>query len=529
MNTSRSKSVINNKTPVEYLAKISSQTVAYIDTLFKKFEIDSEFQAYQNLITDIPYILRNEAKIFGSLSVYHKTLKQFKKFESSIMNLSPPDRNKNNPVPSSGVRPLAASILMERNKTKKIHDSVKILSAVLVLVIISNKKKTTKDHENIRKAADQIRIVNEQNDPNQQLSNFTSKLKDVKTYQSLCQLIQKEGHENSKLFKEISKIIGLVDPQNKIRLQTASEFTQQSIFKEVKSISISNKKSNKIEPTDTYLLFTVEDDLYKVENNKISPNVQKLVTAHKIKDTIEELINTKKSITRYRATKSPQVYIDKDHLKFKTNLFNIIERHWLTQAIKTPEEYQSNDKAVLITSLSICLNLHHSIILKLKFGEKEDITPDGRYKRFIPSAQNAIQPDKRKIKLYKNHINDNKDQSIVYLPLPDIVKTLIESVINKNTEIVELKDLFVDEETPGNCVNTFIQNLNTVYGPRFNTNRVSCQLKQYIKSIENDPCLIFALFGKQNERPPTAFYYRTITIQHLINTYVKLSNEYFYE
>jgi len=542
MTTSLSDKPNHRESALSYLARISGMGQTDIQAFFKAFEIESEFPAHQNLIEDLNYTFSNHGhdSIFCSLMVYQKSLSFLEKFTTADIKKAAPAGPNNNPVKNLSERPVAAFALMPKDRGPKNENSINTLSLLLIFAILSQSTKSSADVKNIRSAATQIRTTYETELPDNPLGQFNKKLINIYGFNELCELVcseskSRENEAAKRLFRAISKILPLIDKESVKHYK----ITRQRAFIDTIDVPLPNStdmqifaydNTNALEPDEGCIVITRDqsDDIYDIESDEVSKEVSKVVSKPVIYELTESLKETQNNIIQYSRSTHPRFYIENDYLKYTTKLHNPIERHWLTETIITPEIIGSDDKAALLVCLSICLGKEYSDILGLLIGDNGDITPQGIYKRKIPEAQNAINPGKKVKHLYKTHINDSKDNKHVNLPLPRLVSKIISRISADHNEDIKIKNIFENsEKSPGIMVREFIGALNKEYGQRFNSNRISCQLKQFIKSELNDPCISYALFGQPTQRAPSAYYYRTTKLSTLINIYKKLSTEYF--
>lgn len=527
---------------IELLAKVSQIKVNEVNDFFSCFEIDTKFPAYQNLIESLPIILTQHAQydLFDALKIYKKQLAFIKLFNDSTLDKVVSQRKDGNPVRYLSNKKIAALILMRRDPNNERLNTTNILSTLIALATLSPKEISSTNINDIKNAAQIVRQIYESKETGNPYSHFEKKLGKNQSYKYLCSEIKVESKSSSNLkskraFEAINKILPLINRE----LINERKSTKQKSYIDVdmpsdqdtmQAITFSvNDKSEDNDMDEEYLLVT-DNQLDDYNNTKIGDIPDEIIDgmdSNIINGFILELKDTRNSAIQQQRNTKPIVYLDRDYLKHPTSLFNPIERHWLTNAILHPEEFDSDHKTALIVALSICTGIEYRDIQNLSIGGDGDITPSGLYKRKIPVAKNAIKPEKGKKYLYKNHISYLKGDASIYLPLPNIVTTKVADVTNKALGKTKIKHLFNDSLSANHQVKSFIGAINTQYGQRFITNRISCQLKQYVKSKKNDPCLSFVLFGHQQQRAPSAYYYRSMELDQIIQTYKELSSGYF--
>jgi len=534
----------NREHILDYLAKISGNTPLKINKLFEKFEINTGFNGHQNLINEILSISSHHSvdTIFSTLELFQNLCDTFSAYKDADLTLAATQGTWNNPVKHVRKRPIAALTLMDKNPKDKNFDPVFVLSQLIILAVFSDLKKNNDHIKRIAEAANQLRSLIESDTPLSVLSEFDKKLTKIYYFNELVDLISNNTdiRSNSKaisIFNSINRILDLI-PNKGLKHHTV---IKQKAFQESDDITnhwlpppvifSQTEKPNK-EPENETLVYVNDttEDIHDIEEEEISEDLLKILPSINITEITNELSETKTLSALYQPAVSPSSYRDTSFCYYAKNLHNIIERQWLKSALISPETINSDDATALCIGLSICTSINYRDVLGFSIGEHGHVTPDGFYKRKIPDSPNAVTPDDSVKHLYLPHINDI-DNSSINLPLPDFIKIKLQKLIPFNNKCtLTIRDLFINNtKKPEDLIKGFIQELNKIHGQRFNTNRVSCQLKQYIKSYENDACISYALFGTDEQKTPTAFYYRSIELNRLISIYKKYSEQYFDE
>ncbi|MFK5895112.1 MAG: hypothetical protein QM504_18010 [Pseudomonadota bacterium] len=534
-----------NRTPkgiFEYLGDISNNNTKGIKDLFQKFEINTGFNAHQNLINEILSICghHHNSRIFGTVEIYQNLLQDFLPYADSDLDVAASQGKWNNPVKHVGKRPIAALILMDKTYKNTQLDTIYVLIQLIALAIHAETEKSQKNHKYIVNAANEVRSLVESENSLSLLGNFHESIKNIDYINGLIKLIKydQDIRSNPKaisIFSAISKILPLIP----IKGVSNYKVTRYSPFREsddVTNIIFSTPKiflpeiNSLDEPEEECLVFITDnsDHTHNIAEEVISPELAEELPSSDFEDLSASLKDIEIDNEQYQPARYPIVYLDNDFSQYSRNLHNPIERHWLSTALKDPKKLSSNNITSLCISLSICTSINYLDLLDQSIGENSLITPDGYFRRKIPDISTAIKPGKKTEKLYTEHISD-QPHPYVYLPLPDIVLEQINKIPAKQLKQSKtIRDLFIGtNKEPAEQIKGFIQKLNNEYGQRFNANRISCQLKQFIKATENDPCITYALFGHYEQKAPTAFYYRSITLGRLISIYESLSKQYF--
>ena len=529
---------------LDYLARISHICPNEINGLFRKFEISTGFHAHQNLINEILEICGHESnqRIFSSLSIYQKLLQDFQSFTGSELNSAAPQGKWGNPVRLVGKRPIAALILMDKRYKDNEFDPIYVLSQLIIFAIHSDLEKTPDSLNKIKKAATEVRSLVESNNPLSLLSEFHKRIKNIYYINGLIELIKhdKTIRSNSKaitIFSAITQVLPLI-PTNgvshsnvskSISLQDTADVTN-TMFRSPTIIYPESSSSD--EPEEGRLIYVTDntDDTHNIDEEEIAIELTDNLPSSDLEELSASLKDIKLESEKYQTTKQPVIYLDTEFSLYSRNLHNPIERYWLRKALQEPEKFGADNITSLCISLSICTSINYLDLLDQSISDNGLITPDGYFCRSIPDIPKAIKPGEKTKKLYKEHINDQV-HPYVYLPLPSVVRSQISKIPSSRLkESKSIRELFDSKNNePAEKVKGFIKKLNKQYGQRFNTNRISCQLKQFIKAFENDPCITYALFGRPEQKAPTAFYYRSITLGRLISIYELLSERYFDE
>ena len=529
---------------LDYLARISRICPKVIKGLFRKFEISTGFHAHQNLINEILEICGHEynKRIFSSLNIYQKLLQDFQPFTGSELNPAAPQGKWGNPVRLVGKRPIAAHILMDKTYKDKEFDPIYVLSQLIIFAIHSDLEITPDSLKKIKKAATEVRSLVESNKPLSLLSEFHERIKNIYYINGLIELIKhdKTIRSNSKaitIFSAITQVLPLI-PTNgvshsnvskSISLQDTADVTN-TMFRSPTIIYPESSSSD--EPEEGRLIYVTDntDDTHNIDEEEIAIELTDNLPSSDLEELSASLKDIKLESEKYQTTKQPVIYLDTEFSLYSRNLHNPIERYWLRKALQEPEKFGADNITSLCISLSICTSINYLDLLDQSISDNGLITPDGYFCRSIPDIPKAIKPGEKTKKLYKEHINDQV-HPYVYLPLPSVVRSQISKIPSSRLkESKSIRELFDSKNNePAEKVKGFIKKLNKQYGQRFNTNRISCQLKQFIKAIENDPCITYALFGRPEQKAPTAFYYRSITLGRLVSIYELLSERYFDE
>jgi len=529
---------------LDYLASLSNNNTNKIKYLFAKFEISTGFNAHQNLINEILSVCahHHNKRLFSSLEIYQQLLQDFQPYAESDLEPVAGQGKWNNPVKYVSRRPLAALILMDKSHKDTRLDPIYVLTQLIIFSIHSNIEKSSKSLKHVINAANEVRSLLESENPITLLTNFSESIKDIYYINELIELIKydQDIRSNSKaisIFSAISKILPLIPTKGIAHfrvsrpspLQDPADVTN-TLYRS--PVIFSSENSSSEEPEEECLVFVTDstDDIHDIDEEKIAPEFIENLPSSDLEELSTTLKGTKLDTEKYLSTKLPIAYLDNDFSQYSRNLHNQIERKWLSDALKEPEKLDSDTITSLCISLSICTSINHIDLLDQSISENGLITPDGYFCRQIPDTPNAIKPEGKAKELYTEHIND-QTQPYVYLPLPEIVKAQINKIPAKQIEKSKtIRDLFdPKDKDPAEKIKGLIQRLNNKYGQRFNTNRISCQLKQFIKSVENDPCITYAIFGRTDQKAPTAFYYRSITLGRLVSIYESLSERYFNE
>jgi len=119
---------LGDENNIAYLARISGKSDARVITFFELFEINDEFQAYQNLIERLLGNLRNTIveRIFSSLRCYQQALAFALKFQDSQLKETTGAGPKNNPVRALRERPIAVSLIMYRRQNDTNNDALEM-------------------------------------------------------------------------------------------------------------------------------------------------------------------------------------------------------------------------------------------------------------------------------------------------------------------------------------------------------------------------------------------------------------------
>lgn len=533
----------NPEETLDYLSRISGNNTQKIKGLFNKFQINTGFNAHQNLINEILGICNQHynKRIFSSLNIYQSLLQDFMAYADSDLSPVAPQGKWNNPVGRVSKRPIAALILMDKSSKNTELDPVYVLIQIITLAIYSDTEKSPKHLKHIANAANQVRSLVESDQSKNILARFHEHVIEINYVNELIELIKhdKDIRSNPKaisIFSAITKILPLIPIKGISHCKVTRHIPLEPPIDVTNNLfnppTIFSPEYDLINEPEECLVFVTDntDDTHNINEEKVAPELTANLPSSDLEELTNSLLNTKLESEQYRPTSHPIAYQDNDFSQYSRNLHNPIERHWLASALRGPEKLGANNITSLCISLSICTSINYLDILDHSIGENALFTPDGYYRRQIPDIFNAIKPNENAKKLYTEHINDQPDP-YVYLPLPVFIKTQINKITKKQLEKSNtIRDLFnVKKKPPSEQVTTFIQMLNKEYGQRFNTNRISCQLKQYIKAIENDPCITYALFGTAEQKAPTAFYYRSITLGRLVSIYESLSAQYFNE
>jgi len=546
---------IADKTTLQIITSKSGMDEDSIKTLFEQFDIgilrdengiETELKAHRNLIEDILDITHHPSniRIFSQLSAYKDIIDIFNQLNkaSPALSLAPGIGLRNNPVEHLYLRPLAALVMMEKDKTNSSYSSIYTLSLLVILIARSKPNMPEEHKKKVIRAAHEIRSAAELGKSGKDLSIFNEKLEKINNIHQLLETLRnsseiKDNDKSNSVFSAVKQIVDFV-PTKRIKhfqIKEQSSFLDPADASDTldhSPIVFSHDQVADEDPENQSFVFTSNDSdaIQDIPNETISREITKEIDKKKLKSFTNELQNIKNDISVYQNTSSPIRYLDNDFNKFSTNLYNSIERRWLTEALKTPNDFESDEKTALLIGLSICTNIHYTKALNFILGDDGDITWDGSIRRKIPDIENAIRPDEHDQKLYIKHINDQTNP-FVYLPLPRFIVKILKNISDTNSsDDISLLRLFEQSgDNAGELVKKYIGEINERYGQRFNTNRLSGQLKQYVKSEENDPCITYALFGHEDQRPPSAFYYRSITLSRLINKYEKLVNRYFHE
>ena len=534
--------VTSKKYTTQDLSKLIGEPEELIIEFFGKFELNSTIPIYKTLIEDLSDIflptLCNNA--FSNLLIYKDTDEFIKKFIPYLQGLKSGSKNppKYNAIDNFTKQPIAACILMLNRHEPETYKQLNLFRRLLVLAIMSTTKKTTEDKRYIKNAAIKIRTTFEKKqnvglistlEHNNTLYKFHEKSKTINSFQALCGLIrvfEQENHpESNRLFKNISNILPLIDREQHFESEISWKTykSSQDLIQELKTTTL-KQHSNIDEPEPFFLFSDTRPDLYDLNDEPLIEEILNSTDPSEIMDFKRDLDLGKldQEVTAHERTIKLHAYVETDHLRYVTNLFNPIERRWLTKALISTD---TDDVTSLVIALSICMNIEHREILKLKIGNDERILPNGFIRIKVPNAENAAIPDKKNTYLYTKHINDCESHNFVYLPLPNFVRNIIQNFnISSSTQILNLYD---NPNSAKHSVTDFMKILRKKHGQRFNTNRISCQLAQYIKSEENDPSLSFALFGNSVQRAPSEYYYRSIRVELLIRKYKQHSENYF--
>jgi len=506
--------------------------------LFSLFQVGNEFPAHANLVRNVLNIFKSHplTNILQHLEVYQITLQTFKSFDVNKLPTELSDYgNRDTPIPSFENYPIAAVFLSELPKKRLAKNSVYIFQLLLILAIMSKQY----DESIIVKAANSLRLASNNADSEKIFEEFHSIFDDMHDTRQLFNTISTNSkiRENGRAkslfnsFKRLLKYIPLsaskiCDIQQSIPFIDAEDVSTLS-----SSIPITFQATSdviKTEPNDQCIVYTDDnmDVLTDIADEEITKAVKDIVSNEDIAETKKIAKEASRDIGAITSGFHSLYYPDNDYNKYATNLFNEIERNWLATELKKEATTSSQNVTSLVISLSICLSINYSEVLEMVIGDEEKITPDGYYRKVVPDAEKAIKPSNTDNQ-YIQHINDSSTPYI-YLPLPGFITKKIEKITKeKLIKKPKVYELFKEKDDPSQLIKYFIANLNKTYSQRFITNRLSCQLRQYTKSIYNDPSLTYALFGNKNQRAPAAFYYRAITIGQLVKTYEKLVNDYF--
>jgi len=406
---------------------------------------------------------------------------------------------------------------------------VNILTILIVLASLSSKN-SSENTRLINLAATQIRIAYETSGDSDNLLNFWHQAKSARGIFTLQEILStlSTDKNNAEPFKSSLKLIPIIDHEATKVLPASklSVFIDGNESLKVYSYSAQvNKLQQSTIDTSEVLLITEENSFYDITEDQVSKKVLKRVSKHAYKE-LNDFSDSKQEALRHSQKSHQRIIIDKSYLKMKTSLFNVIEREWLVAALLNPEKYHCSEGAALLLGLSICLKQSCIDILKLSISDSGTIRLNGSFTKKIPQANKAKKLTNKNKHLYIQHINDSKE-GYVLLPLPSFITQKLNSLIeDKSLKIVG--DIFKESDTEmSRQTQDLIKALNKKYGSRFNYNRISSQLDHFIKSEKNDPCISFALFGSSKQRAPTAYYYRSIEAQRLIDIYITLAERYF--
>lgn len=538
------RDIIPEKT-LDYLSSISGIEAGGIKDLFEIFEINSGFNAHQNLINEILGVCNHHynKRIFSTLEIHRKLLQEFKPYANAGLKLVAHQRKWNNPVRHVRKRPIAALILMDKSFKDTLHNPIYVLTQLIIFARYSDIEKSTKSLKYIINAANEVRSLVESDTPISLLASFHEHIKNIYYINELIELIKHDQSIRSNpkaisIFSAISKILPLIPTKGIAHFRISRPSPLQDAIDVTNFLShsptiFSQESSSLDEPEEECIVYVTDStgDIHNIDEEEVTPEITDNLPPHSdLEKLTASLTDTQLDIEHYQSAGHPIVHLDNDFSLYSRNLHNPIERHWLSSALKEPEKLGANSITSLCISLSICTSINYLELLDLSINENGIITPDGYFRRQIPDIPNAIKPGKKTKELYTEHIND-QTHPYVYLPLPDIIKAQINKIpIKQREKSKTIRDLFNPKnEEPSQQIKGFVHKLNNVYGQRFHTSRISCQLKQFIKKIENDPCLTYALFGQHEQKAPTAFYYRSITLGRLVSIYESLSKRYFNE
>ena len=538
-----------NQTIIEKIASATELPEGYLSRIFSSFHIDQNYQAHGNLIKKLHNVFSayKYPQLYSALNDYESICDLVEKSGKINLPIAENPTSGDTPEEVKGNRSLINFVMLPLDFNPQKAEVINLLSLLTICAIWSDIPKETQDLENLIIATNQIRITQTKKVPDALFDEYNKLISTDIGFYYLSSLITSEAtrtdnRSNAKLFRSIRAILPLIKITKNIPHHSVKFISQNKTLNIDTEVENSFNSFNSFHPdikenveeNEISLLTQLDNQLLDIENEEISSELKKTLKgiAPKLKKTLSE---SKQELAKNLNTQ-PLVYTDKNHLKYSTNLFNPIERKWLLQSLESPEEFNSNEASALIIAVSISLNKKISDVLKLQLSPSSEtlvggISIEGCFYKEIPEAQKAIRPNKNKNKksLYLPHANDSKSKISLKLELPDIIKEKITKLKGDKLGKTKLSELFneTENDTTEIQINRLIRELNTQYGHRFNKNRISCQLKQFINSRLNDPCITYAIFGSSEQRSPPAYYYRAISLSTLIDQYKSLSNEYF--
>ncbi len=516
---------------IQYLAGLSNHDESDIEKFFDSFGVNSSFSAHQNVINSLNDLLicPVNSDIFHSLIEYQKLSSWVTNLSKSNLRLAGPAGQKFNPVQRVSELPMTALLLVIKDSSDEINNAVNILTILIVLASLSSKN-SSENTRLINHAATQIRIAYETSSESDSLLKFWHWVESAKGLFTLKEILStlSEDKNNAEPFKSSLKLIPIIDHEA-TKVLPASKLSvfidgNESLKIHSYSAQVNKLQQNTID-TSEVLLITEENSFYDITKDQVSKKVLKRVSEHAYKE-LNDFSDSQQEILHHSQKSHQRIIIDKTYLKMKTSLFNVIEREWLVAALLNPEKYHCSEGAALLLGLSICLKQNCIDILKLSISDSGNVRPNGFFTRKIPQANKAKKVTKKNKHLYQPHVNDS-EEAYILLPFPNFITKKL-TLLTKNKSLKVIGDIFKESDIEmSQQTQDLVKALNKTYGSRFNYNRISSQLDHFIKSEKNDPCISFALFGSSRQRAPTAYYYRSIEAQRIIEIYITLAERYF--
>ena len=532
------QSPVKGPTYIEALARHSGLPQDDVRTYFNKFSLDDDSPFFYSLVDSASIAFESNVSntCLGRLKIFRHANEQFTRFRTRV----PHDRV----IPDKEDHELVQVILglngfITSSAPDTAQEAYTILLVVIILAVLSSEDQN-RDNSLIKNASMALRRSgpDSRDKGYHALCRLGGKLsEEVGGISSLTEAIDELAMDNKHpLFRNFQKLIRHIDrattkqSQSKHRVPVEIEVLYTDDEHSQKLTYINQRSESEYEEEQGVYVEIREATISSLtgfdETSKEHLRRQGIESANL--DLLEKKIkNESSSFAKHYQYHSRPVIRSCNYLVTSTAIYSVTEREVLRRSLEVPEDYGSNSLSALVTGLAICTFRTARLALELRIGKDGDISPDGYFMRSFPELRNAIKPKYKGE--YVSHIND-QDDCRIKLKLPDFVSQHIKNCfIDSRNENRCLKDLLVTQskETPTEISNIHIQQLNKIYGDRFIGQRVGNQLKAYIETTYNDPCLVFALTSSAGTRPPSAMYYRAMPSSEIKKEYQKSIQRYF--